>query len=849
MDRFPWLRRLAHGLVAGVLLSALRAPLGLDWTQLAAVQGSTAALFRAAALLAIALSLDPARPAWRAGAGASWLAAVCAGYALHGLVLDVTPGSRAGHALLLVAGTMLLRVLAGRRAPEVGEGAPETLARSERLGLVLVGLGSALALETLAHETRLFTMATSADDALVGSVFLLLLALAAAAFGPLLAKLGNERARFAAGLALGSATTLAGLVFLAQLTPAGLHGYLRRLDASLGWLRALDSRLGGALGLSGIPALDGASIGTLWTTALLSAATLVVPAFVLGATLGAARNVARLAHALVGAAAGLVLLPSLIRAHAQPLGLDEARLAAFAWELLVAGATLAAVGVAILAFGLARGRLATLATALIAALVPWIRPHEVLWSFSPWSVNQVVPELVWPTAEGLLTVERARDGLSILTLDRKRLTPLRLEEAADERRLRSAWALLPEARRAHARVLLVGQLTPARMRVLRSLGVTAPDRSAPWHASMSAVEELLFRGEEPPGGTIVAPGAARASLADGEYDWVVAPAIRGPIVTWKSESFEIWGSVDAPRLTTLELAGDTVGVAWVEADSRGPRGAELAPLLLDVERLEWLALGLVRGPAREALAEIGPRFEVASLAGPSPLRFLRSMPQLRKFRLEDAWASSLASATTPALAGGLALHFHAQKLSSPGESRAQQIELEEDALRAFFSAVPPPGELDGFSRELWESLAWLLAEKREPEHLMVYVEPIAERFAPWPELDRAVARGYQEVLEPDTALRFLARARAARPLDIDLLLQSARCAEEDGDTDGAVEFLEQALALQPGRPDVWRALGLTLTRSGDERGREWLERARTDYPSDSELLRALGLPVPEAEDG
>lgn len=845
-------RRLAHGLVAGLLLSCLRAPLGLDWTQLAVIQGTTAALFRAAALLAIALSLDPARPAWRTGVGAGWLAAVWAGHALHGLALDVAPTSRAGYALLLLVGTGLLRGLAGKRGaadPTRADGAGEPLARSERLGLVLVGLGVALALETLAHQTRLFTMATQADDTLVGSVWLLLLTLAAGAFGPLLAKLGSERARFAPGLALGAASSVAGLVFLAPLGAAGLHGYLGRLDLSLGWLRALDGKLGGFLGLHGLPPLDGASIGTLWTTALLAAAALVVPAFVLGATLGASRSVARLAHTLVGAALGLVVLPSLIRAHGQALDLEQARHAAFAWELIVAGTTLAAAGSAAQALGLARGRLVGLALALAVALVPWIRPHFVQWSFSPWSPTPIAPELVWPTAEGLLTVERARDGRRVLTLDRKRLTPTWSEEGADGRRLRAAWALLPEERRTGARVLFVGQITPERMRVLRTLGVPAPDRTAPWHAAMQVVEELLFRDEEPPGGAIVAPGEARARLADGEYDWVVAPAIHGPIVTWKSEAFELWGSVDAPRLTDLELGGDALGVAWLEADSRAPRGLELEPLILDLERLDSLALGLVRGPAREARAELGPRLRAEARAGPSPFDFLWIMPQLRKFRLESAWSASLDPAAAPELVRGLALHFGAQQLSAPGESRAQQVELDEEVLRALFAAVPPPGELDSLSRELWESLARMLVEKREPEHLIVYVEPVAERFAPWPELDRAVARAYQEVLEPDAALRFLERARTARPNDIDLLLESAQCAEELGDGPAAIEFLEQALALQPGRADLERALGLTLLRAGDERGREFLERARASYPQDPELLQALGLPEPAERDG
>src|SRR5262245_47262069 len=223
MGRLTGLRRLAHGLLAGVLLSGMRAPLGFDWTQLAVVQGTTAALFRAAALLAVALSLDPARPALQAGVGAGWLAAVCAGYALHGLVIDLTPESRAGYAFLLHVGTVLLCALAGKRVRGPEGSLPERLKRNERLGLVLIGLGSALALETLAHELRLFTMATSADDTVVGSVLLLLLALSAAAFAPLALRLASERLRVSAGLALGGAATVAGLVLLAQLSPDGLH--------------------------------------------------------------------------------------------------------------------------------------------------------------------------------------------------------------------------------------------------------------------------------------------------------------------------------------------------------------------------------------------------------------------------------------------------------------------------------------------------------------------------------------------------------------------------------------------------------------------------------------------------
>src|SRR6185503_2074001 len=127
MGRIPWLRRVAHGATAGILFSCLRAPLGLDWTQLVVAQSLTRALFRALALLALAVALDPERPALRKGPGAGWLAAVCMGFLLHGLVLDVTPESRAGYVLTLLCGTLLLRALAGSRASSADAAPPEAL--------------------------------------------------------------------------------------------------------------------------------------------------------------------------------------------------------------------------------------------------------------------------------------------------------------------------------------------------------------------------------------------------------------------------------------------------------------------------------------------------------------------------------------------------------------------------------------------------------------------------------------------------------------------------------------------------------------------------------------------------
>jgi hypothetical protein len=399
------------------------------------------------------------------------------------------------------------------------------------------------------------------------------------------------------------------------------------------------------------------------------------------------------------------------------------------------------------------------------------------------------------------------------------------------------------------RALFVGQLTPPRARVLRSLGTLELDRTAPWHAAMPVIERVLFLDEEPPPGEIVAPAQARSRLKDGDYDWVVAAPASGPIVSWKSQAREMWGGAEAPRLTALELPEGTVGVAWLQADALPPRRASFEPLILTVERLESLSLGLVRGLEPDARMEAGPVFRVERADGPGPWSFLSTMPQLRTFLLQRAWTASLTCEQSPSLARGLALHFAVQQLSSPYETRAQQVEIDEDALRALSSATSDAGMLTQLTRELWDSLAWLLTEKRMPEEALVYLEPLAERFAPWPELDLAVARAYREVLDPESARRFLERARLARPQDAELLLESARCAQDLDDSDGALGFLERAVELQPGRAELERALALALVARGDPRGRAWVERLLAGNPEDPELLDALArTTAPGAEE-
>jgi tetratricopeptide (TPR) repeat protein len=861
--RRPWLRSLAHGLLAGALLSWLRAPLGLDWTQLGAVGGRTALLFRAGALLGIALSLDSTRLSFRGGPSPVWFAALAAGFLVHGLELArlPEPSDRAAFALSLLVATLCLRLLAGPRALDGGP-VQEPLHRRERLGLVLVGLGCALSLEALAREARLFTLGLRADETLLGGVFLVLVWIGAQAFGGLGRRAERERARLAGGLALSAAAALVGLSFLARLSPAGLFAQLRRFDGWLGPLRALDGRLDGALGLSTLPALDGTAIGTCWATALLGAAAFVVPCFTLGAAVGGARNAGRIAHALVGAAFGLVLFPQLVGGLARPIGAEELARASWSWTLVVAGSTLSGIGVLVAAASLERGRArwASLALALAAIVLPWARPRLVLWSFSPWSATPITPELVFPTAEGLVTVEPARGGPLIATLDRRRLTPTSDEEAADEARLRAAFALLARERSRPVRTLLIGQLTPARLRVLRDLGELELERTASWFAAYAAVEERLFRGEEPPPGRVIPPGEARARIRSGEYDWIVVPPVHGPVLLWKSESRERWGSSQAPRLWSLEVPEGTLGVLWIAADSDAARAELGERVLLVQERFDQLALGVPVGTVRDRGAGLPPLFETGPpLFEPGLRSVLGILPLQRAMRLEAALTRRISRACEGGrladLARGLALHFAAQETSSPYETRAQQVELDEEELRAFLAALQeqapgPPGDLDPFTRELWEALAWLITEKRLPELAWAYLEPVAERHRPWPALDRALGRAYRELLEPEAALSFLERALAEQPYDIALLVECGEAARELGDPARAVEFLERALAIQPGRADLERALGLVLVEAGEARGRELLERLLRERPDDVELRSALGLPdKPEHLDG
>jgi tetratricopeptide (TPR) repeat protein len=853
------LRLLGYGATAGVLLSLMRGPLGLDWTQLPATSGSTQALFRAAALIAIAIFLSANRPAFRARFSGAWLLfATSLGFAFHGFFLAtlVQPGGRLQYGLVLVLLTVLLRMCAGpARAEASGRatGLEEIVALApgirypERCGLFLAGAGVAIALEGLAHEVRLFGLGLPEDDSLHATVFLVLTLLGALAFGPFLQRTRIERPAFAYGLPLVAASALSGIWFLAARDREGLFLYLRRMDIFVEYARNLDRALPGKLGIESIPTLDGTAIGTWWIGGLLAAAAWVLPAFVLGATVGGTRHPGRVANALLGGAAGLLIRPWLIGALSDPLGYGQLQDTPWAWKMIVAGTVFAAGGSAIAIALTESGRAQKLAPlfTLGAVALPWIQPRLAIWSFSPWYTVDIEPDLVVPSSAGMLTVEKMRGGVAVVTLDRKRITPALHDMGNDWRRLEYSLALLDRRAKETPRVLFIGQLTPQRSRFFREAGVQL-ERTAAWHQAFGPIEEELFAGHPEPFGEVLSPVEARARLAGGYFDLVIAAPVHGPVLLPKGASWLPWGSVEEPLLRALSLPEGTLGVCWVDAASPLTRRKLGQSVMFAMERFDDLSIGIVYGAVPElvrdlVLFEPGPAGErVGALA------LLNTLPRQRLYNLQAALMERIARANdgTPngGLARGLALHYAAQEESSPYEKRSQQIELSEDALRAYLNALPllaPDQELDRFSRELWESVAWLLTEKRRPDLALAFLEPLTERWSPWPQLDRAVGHAHRELLDPGTALEFLERAANQVAWDVNLWRECAAAAGELGDDRLVVKYLRMGLSIQAGRLDLELPLALALMRQNQNEGRELLERLGREHPDHEEIARYL----------
>jgi hypothetical protein len=788
------LRALATGALLGAGLSLARAPLGVELALTPALSAGEALTWRALALGLAAFVVGRwGGPCPRLGPLA-WGAAL--GFGLHGLVLADL--ARVTSRIELYALLALLGVagwwLRSREVLPEPESEPQA-GLLERLGLLVAGAGAAVALEAVARSLRLLGNGTPADDAAFATAFLTLLALGAVGFGPLVP--GKLRAVVSGPLL--ALTALVGLEPLQALetfsTGSGLGAFLVRWP----WQ------------------LDISDAGRLSGDLLLGARLLLPPAFLLGLALAVTARGARLGWALFGAALGLLALPTiLVRTPIEDAGLA-------AWTRLALGTWLAGVGGALAAWG-ARGsrpsaRLGAVVTCALAVTLSLTLPRPAPLPLSPWARIPVRPEWVVDTPEGLLTLEPTEEFGRVVTLDRRRLTPTPVGYPADAQRLRLAWQRVEaaELRLKERRVLLVGQLTPERAQTLRELGATHVDRTAAWHAHMARLEELLFDDQEPPRGRILAPQELGSA---GPWLLVVAPPVEGaaPLVPPAGGHF-------TPR------------VVWIDARAW-------------CSHLDWGERAMLSSEGIEELS-IAPRQPRGLLAGerilpPAPWRRLRQRPFERERDAVVATLERLADGSRggprEALTEGLARLAAAQEPSSPFETRAQATELDVEGLRLLREAALA-AEPDLFVRELWNALAWLLVEKREIERIQADLGPLAERWAPWWQLDLALARADMESLDPGGAAEHLLRAVAQQPLDLQLRQACAEALSMAGRPAEAVEQLRAIDAVQPGRRDVRRLMAMELARAGDPEAEALLEELLAADPTDDEL-RAFQGPGP-----
>jgi len=835
-------RLLTFGALGGILLSATRAPLGLDLLTVTAVEGTTAFAFRAAALFTLAIAIAGARMLGSGARPLLLIASLALGYALHGLWLDALAplGTRFSFAIALT-GIFASMFVVSRAEPEPLLAAGEDEASDspgpgpsiwELVGLALGGAAIAIALETAVRPLRHAGLGLPADDTAFGVGFFAFVLLGAAAFGRLLpvARHGRTVAALAGGL-----TVLACVVSLNRLHELSDPRVLSGFVSHVGSLFIFDQ------GEPTIFRVDISHLGTWRVDLLIVGSTLILPGLVLGVVLFAAREAKSWASLLVGASIGMLAYAFLLESAAEPLRFSELTESTHAAWLLTVAAYAAGAGALFVALGAssATARSVGILGALACLVAPSLSSPKDPWLFSAWDQNPAVePELTIESAEGLLTVEKLRGSLTA-TLDRDRLTPLPTEEDAEIRRIWRSIDLLGP-RDGTERVLFVGQLTASRAESFRRAGVAQVDRTAPWHRHMAVLEELLLNDSEtPPGGGIVSLADARESVAKGDYDLVIVPPNYGRrLPTLPAQ----WDSAPStmPRNGDWSVPGDTVAVIWLDTASELASTDLGERVLVSMHDFAEPVVGVVLGEPRDG-AKLPPGAPRAS--APSALSTLRLRGYQRQHRararlFERLQAAAIGTPEEPMMTA-LALHYGEQAEVSPFGSWDQGVVTTEEMLTSLREACLVEGELSSELRLFAERIAETLRTVRSPDLILEYIEPIARARGPWFELDYAVLKAYMEfdmVAEVSASLPGLLTARV---FDIDLLLLTAVWYRDHDDGEAALDYLTRAHAVQSGRPDVIRTAAFLAHELGDDSAETWLELALELDPDDHEVKELL----------
>jgi predicted Zn-dependent protease len=290
-------------------------------------------------------------------------------------------------------------------------------------------------------------------------------------------------------------------------------------------------------------------------------------------------------------------------------------------------------------------------------------------------------------------------------------------------------------------------------------------------------------------------------------------------------------------------------VVWLDAGA-GVEGREWSDGVLlagtgAVGGLESFSIGVTGSPAARC-----PAGRPATPA--NPLAQLERGSFERRVASRAAVARRLIRATRGSpyaeLAEGLERHVQAQRPNAPWARGAETVEIDREAL-ALLREAGSKEPLDPFVRSLWNEMAATLADQRLVDEVFEYVEPLARLHAPWPELERVLARADLEILEPGSAADRMLRVIEHEPYDLELRKTCARAlllAERPAE---AAVQLREALAIQPGREDLERMLAVALVRAGDPEGPPLLQRLLAEHPDDEVLSPYQGPgpwpPIPE----
>ena len=876
------MRSLLIGIFSGLLLSALRAPLGLELLQVPASTPGAAVAYRAAALLVIGLGLILGlRRNESRLIPTSILIGTAIGYHVHWqlvntpqpflvqivfsllLVLLLVAGHGGGPetrpnkvriVLLGLAalggwflidngypeshggaiGTALIGLLAitivGRstgsgdtRRSKLEDPEPERssgLPLGSSTSIAICGAGLAILVEGLARHLRLLGNGHLEDDSVFGSAFLFL------CFFGIIGFAHQIKQRRSVLLARGCVAGASGLAVWAALpvlrnfsTSRGLDLHVRQFDAlGMNW----------DLAIHGLPEYD----------LIVAGPVLVVAAFVCGTMIGLHRRVLELSALLLGAAAGLVLSPGLLAfewssSFAENSGFvtssSSAAMAYFGGLIAAGGALLMFLTSAELK---TNARLIGCVVAFGGIALCKFPEHEAVPILSPWERQEAQPVWVLDAPEGLLTVEKDTRGELFATLDRRPLCPTSPGVAADHRRLQQSYALLGDwAKEEGPRVLFVGQLNPNRALFLSDLGAKSIDRTASWFPAMEAIEHELFGGTPKwfPG-KILSLIDARAALDRGDYDLVIVPPVSGDAATTRN--------LASPKETTVVVWLD--GAGGIEDQHLGEYAWVTVPDLTD------MTVAVARGPHVEALRLAGEQGGPGFLAAGEPIRglaaldFLSTRKEQRKpLRLAHLARRFAQAERSPGIAAGLAVHFESQRPSSPFETPAEQIEINPEAAQRFSEAAAGPSP-SALVIEVIETLSYLLGAQRKVEEIDEFLTLPAEKHSPWPALEISLGQAALEFLEPEIAVQHLRRAHEGwlgSPLS---WAMQAEAEQQIGEDRAAADSLERAHAMDPTNHAIERRLAIAWRRVGDPRGVEALREALAEEPEDAELLRHQG---------